>query len=109
MRWGAAAPAPAPTSPALSVTPGSLSFGEITLGTYTGPLTFTVTNNGAASDSINVVNGISYSGPASDDYFIVAEDSCPGNGVDIVVLAPGDSCTFDNYFFPGALGERDGR
>jgi hypothetical protein len=95
------------TSPTLSVTPGILNFGEITPGTYTGPLAFTVTNNSAASDSINVVSGISYSGPGSDDYFIVAEDSCPGNRVNIVVLAPGDSCTFDNYFFPGALGERD--
>jgi hypothetical protein len=93
--------------PALAVTPSSLSFGEITLGTFTGPTTFTVTNNSSTPDTINVVDGISYSGVGADDYFVVAEDSCPGNGIDMVVLAPAQFCTFDNYFFPGALGERD--
>jgi hypothetical protein len=92
--------------PALSTSTSSLSFPEITLGTYTGPETFTLQNTGASSDTINLLTGMTFTGPGANDWVIVPEPTCPGNGSSVVVLPSGSSCIFDVFFFPGALGNR---
>jgi hypothetical protein len=91
----------------LSASPASVSFNATTLGTYTGPDSFTVTNNGTTTDSIDVAGaGLNVTGVGADDYLVVPEDSCPGNGTTTVILAPSATCTMDVYFYPGALGSR---
>jgi hypothetical protein len=91
----------------LGTVPTGLTFGGTTLGTYTGPDTFVVTNNGGSTDTIDMAgDGLSFSGPGDDDYLVVPESSCPGNGTTTVVLVPSASCSMDVYFYPGALGSR---
>jgi hypothetical protein len=97
-------------TPALTVSPTSLNFGNSTLGTFVGPLTFTLTNSSKfQSDTLVLPNAFVYSGVGAEDWFFSPQSSCPGNGgvgVDTIVLGPGKSCTFDNDFLPGALGPR---
>jgi hypothetical protein len=88
-------------------------FGEVTLGTYAGPNTFILTNQEGSPGTpvtINLTTGLTLSGPGANDYVIKPESSCPVSG-DILTLGtlgqPGNSCTFDTYFFPGAIGGRD--
>ena len=94
-------------TPALTATPTSLSFGSVTLGDVTGPVTFMLTNNNANPDVINTT-GTTVSGPGADDYFAFSDpENCPsaapqGN----ITLAPGGTCQFDTFFIPGALGSR---
>ncbi len=93
-------------TPTLTATPGSLSFGATTLGTFTTD-TFFLTNVGTSTDSIDLAtNDLTVSGPSADDYVVTPSSSCPGNGVTTVVLNPGASCTMNVSFFPGALGNR---
>ncbi len=98
--------------PALSVTPANLNFGSTTLGTYDGPLTFTITNtNQVAEDFVELKTGFSYSGAGADDYIEQPESSCPTAADPLtmtpaVALVPGASCTIDVLFLPGALGDR---
>jgi len=93
--------------PALISTPGQLSFGNITLGTFQGPESFTVTNTDSVPDSFNWVDGITYSGAGAQDYLTVPEDACPLSDPATVDLPPGGSCTLDVIFFPGAIGPRN--
>ena len=92
--------------PALGVTPSLLSFGEATLGTYAGPISFTMTNS--SSSAITVTFG--FSGTGADDYAWNFESNCAAPldaAGEIIPIAATSSCTVDVYFFPGALGERD--
>jgi len=108
---GISSSGPAGASPRPSVlvaSPTSLDLGAPPLGTYNGPVTFEVTNSGTSTDIIDLAgNGLTFTGPGSDDYLVLPESSCPGNGTTNVVLAPSASCTMDVYFYPGALGNRD--
>jgi hypothetical protein len=92
-------------SPTLSATPDSLSFGDVTLGTYTSD-TLVLKNLGASTDTIDLEpNDLTWSGPGWDDYLVTPGD-CPGNGVTTVVLTSGGACSLDVGFYPGALGDR---
>src|ERR1700722_6773131 len=104
-RGGTAGASPAPPS-VLTASPSSLDLGAPPLGTYNGPVTFTLTNNGSSTDTIGE-GGVTFSGTGRDDYGVESSvgASCPGSATTIV-LAPTVSCTLDVYFYPGALGDR---
>jgi hypothetical protein len=90
-------------APALTVTPPSLTFGDVTLGDF-APLPFTMTNtNPTTSDT---VTGYVHSGPDANDFLAVPSSNCQTDASGNVVLAAGASCTVDVGFFPGALGTR---
>ena len=95
------------TTPPLTATPTSLSFGSVTLGDVTGPVTFTLTNNDATPDVISST-GTTVSGPGADDYFAFSDpENCPSPNLQgNITLAPGGTCQFDTFFIPGALGPR---
>ena len=99
---GAASASTPPT--ALVISPTSLNMGAPPLGTYNGPQTFTMTNDGSTSDTIDA-SDLKFSGAGWDDYVVDSDPNCPG-GATTVVLAPSASCTMDVYFYPGALGNR---
>jgi len=104
---GGGAAEAAPVAHSLGTNPTSLDLGAPPLGTYNGPVSFTLTNNGGATDTIGASPGdVTFSGPGADDYGIASEPSCPGTDTTIVLTA-GASCVLDVYFFPGALGPRD--
>ena len=90
----------------LGASPTTLDLGAPPLGTYNGPDTFTLTNNGSTTDTIGGSRGdVTYTGVGADDYQIDSAANCPGT-VSTIVLAAGASCVIDVYFFPGALGPR---
>ncbi len=92
---------------ALAASPDSLDLGAPPLGTYNGPETFSITNDAGVTDTIDLSgDALTFSGPGQDDYLVVPESSCPGNGTTTVVLLPASSCDMDVYFYPGALGDR---
>ncbi len=95
----------APHSVVLS--PTSVTFVGTTLGTYsTSPSPPTLENQGVSIDTIDLgTNDVSFSGPGADD-FVMVPGNCPGNGVSTIVLNPGQSCSPEIDFFPGALGDR---
>jgi hypothetical protein len=86
----------------LSSSPTTLDLGPTTLGTYVGPQTFTLTNNGSGTDTIDP-GDVQFSGVGADDYQL--DSNCAGNS-NSIVLAPSASCAIDVYFLPGALGAR---
>jgi hypothetical protein len=90
----------------LTAFPNTLDLGAPPLGTYNGPVAFTLTNNGSSTDRIDQ-GGVTFSGPGADDYGVDSSvgASCPGTATTIV-LAPSASCTLNVYFYPGALGDR---
>jgi hypothetical protein len=107
----AAAPAGAVPGPSLTVSVSSVAFNETTLGDFSGPIQFTFTNtNGSQPDTISAITGFTITGPGANDYTGVPEDDCTLDGVGDITLAaagsPGSTCTFDNFFDPGALGAR---
>jgi hypothetical protein len=88
-------------------TPNVLSFGDTTLGTYSGPNTLTLQNDGSSADTVDLSSGdLSITGPGADDYAVTPSADCPGNGVNTIVLTAGATCTVNVYFFPSALGDR---
>lgn len=76
-------------SVAAAVSPTSLKFGSVTVGTTSAPLTTTLTNKGAAPLS---VNSITLTGTAAS-WFAQTKD-CPAS------LAPGATCTVSVTFKP---------
>jgi hypothetical protein len=93
-------------SPTLTAVPGSLRFGDTTLGTFTSD-TFVLTNAGNSTDTIDLsTNDLTFTGPGADDYVVTPASGCPGGGVSTVILASDAACTMDVSFFPGALGDR---
>ena len=93
--------------PTLGIVPSSESFGNITLGAASsGTSGFIVENVASVTDNINLDTDLSFSGPGADDYVVIPYGNCPGNGVNLVDLPPGQSCTLLVTFVPGALGDR---
>jgi hypothetical protein len=84
-------------APALIASTTQLTFREVTLGTYVGPLDVTLTNQSASSDTIR---GYLFSGD-NDFLFDNPQSKCSST------LAPGASCTMEFDFNPGALGQRN--
>ena len=81
-------------TPAASVSPTSLKFGNVTVGTTSGTLTATLTNKGAVPFSV----GISVTGTYASRF--PQSNNCPAN------LAPGNSCTIGVKFRPLAAASR---
>gem|GEM_PF-2498919 len=77
-----------------SVSPGSLSFGEISPGENSTKV-MTVYNNTADSESVTV----SVSGDAASEFAV--SDNCSGQ-----TLMPGASCSFEVRFSPNSAGEK---
>ena len=99
----------APASVDLSGTGTSniLSFGDTTLGTFSGPDTFTLQNDASSTDTFDLLSDdLSFSGPGANDYVVTPSSDCPGDGATTVILAEGAACTMNVYFYPGALGDR---
>jgi len=92
-------------APRLTATESSLSFGEVTLGTYAGPQSFTMTSTSGPTTVT-----LALSGAAADDFAWSFESDCPAptdaSGA-VIALGENQSCTVDMYFFPGAVGARD--
>jgi hypothetical protein len=93
--------------PTVSLAPSSENYGNITLGAASsGTEGFIVTNDAAVTDTINLSTDVSFTGPGADDYIVLPYSGCPGDGVNLVVLTSGHSCTLLVIFVPGALGDR---
>ena len=97
----AGAPAGA-AGPALSVTPTGLGFSETTLGDFR-VISFTVTNNSAATD---VISGYQTSGANPNDFGSLPGANCTTDSASNIDLAAGASCSIIVLFNPGALGAR---
>ncbi len=95
------------STPHLSITVSLLEFDTTTLGDYAGPTPLSLTNDGATTDTIDLTKDATFTGSAPDDYVVSPGPGCPGNGTSTIVLAAGDSCPVDIYFYPSGLGERD--
>ena len=76
-------------------TPTALDFGQVAVGTTTGPRPVTVTNTG---DAPLVLGGAVVGGPDSDEFRV--DDQCPER------LAPGDRCELLVRHTPKDLGAR---
>lgn len=83
-------------SPAVSLTPGSVGFGDRAVGTAGPTQTVTVNNTGSAALSIS---GTALSGANAAD-FAIASNACGTS------LASGASCDISLSFTPGAAGAR---
>jgi hypothetical protein len=94
-----------PRTSHLSVSLSLLTFDSATVGDYSAPSSFSLTNNGSASDTIDLTTDAVFSGPTANEYVAAPGPGCPGNGTSIIVLAPGDSCPVDVYFYPSFAGE----
>ena len=83
-------------APAIAVSPGSLAFGTVPIGTVSTAQSVTVTNSGTSG--LNV-SGTTVSGP-----FAIAADGCSGGSA----IAPGDSCQIGVQFAPASTGPASG-
>jgi hypothetical protein len=91
-----AAGVPAENYPVLNMTPPTLNFGTIMVGTTAGPQTFTVTNNGgAATGVLAVTKSDSSVGGASQFTY---SSACA------VALSPGATCFLAVTFAPTTVG-----
>lgn len=84
-------------APVAQVTPSSIDFGILAVGSTSGHRTVTVTNTGNTGLAITVET---ITGPNASD-FAFASDGCITN-----VIAAGSSCTVDLTFTPSAAGTR---
>jgi len=85
-------------TPAASVSPTSLQFGNVKVGTTSGTLSATLTNRGAVQFS---VVGISVTGTYASRF--TQSNNCPAN------LAPGNSCTIGVTFHPLVAASRSAK
>ena len=96
--------------PAMATSTSSVSFQPTTLGDFSGGIPFTLTNNGVTPDMINGTTGFVITGVGANDYSGIPERDCNIDANGNITLAPmgmsGSTCTFDNFFNPGALGAR---
>jgi Abnormal spindle-like microcephaly-assoc'd, ASPM-SPD-2-Hydin/Putative Ig domain len=83
-------------TPALSLSPTSLTFASQATGTTSPAQTITATNTGTAS---LFFNNVSTSGESLD--FTIVDDQCIGT-----TLSPGSSCTISVTFSPTTTGTR---
>jgi hypothetical protein len=88
---------PPPSAPAVTITPGTLTFPAEPTGATSPPQTFTISNTGSGS---LFINSVSDNGPAATD-FTRTDDQCVGTSV-----PAGASCTITVVFHPTADGTR---
>jgi hypothetical protein len=93
-------------SPALTSSASSISFQATTLGDFSAGGPFTLTNTSASTDTINGTTGFVITGAGANDYSGFPETNCNVDVNGNIVIAAGGQCTFDNFFNPGALGNR---
>ena len=87
-------------TPVLAVSPPTLDFGSITVGTTKGPLSLTVTNSGtAATGVLSVVKKDSTSSVGGASQFTFTSPDCNGAS-----LEPGESCTVAVTYSPTITG-----
>lgn len=84
------------SSPAVTLSPTSLAFGEVVVGATSGKRTVTVTNSGTATLNIS---GIAITG----DFSLTTSSKPCG-----ATLAPGKNCRIAVTFTPSQLGSRTG-
>jgi hypothetical protein len=103
---GAATPRPWDTGPpTLTTSTGAFFFAFVTLGHFeSGDMRLTNVSN--STDVVDLSSDVTFAGPGSNDWVVTPSTDCPGDGVNVVVLASGSSCTVIVSFFPGAIGNR---
>jgi len=84
---------------ALTSTPGSRSFGKVTVGKTSEPTVFTVTNSAKSSVAIT---GVTLIGVNPTDYKLEPSGTCKVGSV----LSASDKCTVVVKFSPKAAGTR---
>lgn len=84
------------TAPAFAAAPASASFGSIAVGLQSAPMTFTISNSGAAG-SIDSVSS------SNNSEFLLAGGTCLATPIS---LAQNASCTVDVVFAPTVSGAR---
>src|SRR5207249_3632829 len=87
--------------PAVSVSPSSVDFGSVTVGTASSAATVTLTNTGGVTLTLSSVV-ITAASVNQADFQIVAGGTCSNSST----LAPGQSCTTLARFKPTATGAR---
>ena len=90
-----AAPAPAAAAAGLSVSPTTISFGKLAVGTTSAAQTTTLSNGGTSTLTISSVQ---VTGPNAGDYS--ATNNCGSS------LAPSAQCTVSVIITPSAAGTR---
>jgi centrosomal CEP192-like protein/ASPM-SPD-2-Hydin domain-containing protein len=85
--------------PAISISPGTVAFGDQVLGTISSAQTITVSNPGTATLHVN--SNMTFSG---DPDFSIVSNNCAGTAG----VAPGASCAIQVNFIPQLLGTRSG-
>jgi len=85
-------------NPAASVSPTSLKFGTVPVGTTSAPLNTTLTNKGAVAFSVNSIN---LTGTYAS--WFAQTNNCPAS------LAAGASCTISMTFKPLAVASKSGK
>ena len=83
-------------APALSVTPASIAFAPLTVGSISASLSVFVTNVG--NSSLDLSNAL-LQGPGAHHFLLPATDACSS-----APLAPGDACAIGVRFEPAAVG-----
>lgn len=89
--------------PVSSLTPGSVDFGTVTIGSSSDPVTITLTNAGAGTLTFWRF-GIASSSVDAGDFWVVPGGSC----VLSAALAAGETCTVVVRFKPTGNGARSG-
>ena len=92
----------------LALTPSSTSFPNVNVGSFSSPMTFTITNSGSAIDSTAApiqVKGITITGNDAGQFGVT-----PGGASPCVSLTPtlvsGASCTVNVTFYPTSTGTK---
>lgn len=93
-------PACVATTPAIRLDPGTLSFGNVTVGTTSGASTSAVRNTGTATLAVTAIAGCT--SPATSAEFAFTSPALPFD------VAPGASATLSVTYAPTALGTDTG-
>ena len=81
--------------PEIAVSPATLNFGDIEIGTTSAPSAVTVANTGTVDAAISAIT------PVDPPFFSTAGGSCPTAPFTLVA---GDDCTLSYEFSPGMTG-----
>lgn len=90
-------------APDISVSPGSLDFGNVIIGQTSVAQTVTITNTGTADLVINTLE-IAGTSPTA---FAAGQGATNGCVLPDQTLTPGASCTVDVNYIPDALGDQE--
>lgn len=88
-------------APIATLSPTSLDFGSVNVGTPSGALSVTVTNTGNANLAFGTVGAWSITGTNAGD-FTVTLDTC--SGLTIGFTSPNNTCSVSVKFLPSQMG-----